>query len=190
MDTARSGDGWAWDPARRTFDAPHASVRLSPREAAILERLIAAGGAPVGRDDLEPDGGREVDFVVRRMRKKIERDPSDPRLLRTVHGVGYQFGRTPVPAAAAPPPSERLVMGDSRIDLELGLVERFGAERTLTPHQRAILAALIEASGRPVHEPHSPAGGGATAARPARSTGWCSSCGGCSSPIRPSRCTC
>jgi two-component system response regulator ResD len=34
---------------------------------------------------------RTVDVHVRRLREKIERDPSVPRLLKTVWGVGYKF---------------------------------------------------------------------------------------------------
>ncbi len=34
---------------------------------------------------------RTVDVHIRRLREKIERDPSEPRLLRTVWGVGYKF---------------------------------------------------------------------------------------------------
>ncbi len=34
---------------------------------------------------------RSVDVYVRRLREKIERDPENPRLLRTVRGAGYRF---------------------------------------------------------------------------------------------------
>jgi DNA-binding response OmpR family regulator len=34
---------------------------------------------------------RTVDAVVSRLRRKIERDPSDPELLLTAWGVGYKF---------------------------------------------------------------------------------------------------
>jgi len=34
---------------------------------------------------------RSVDACVRRLREKVERNPGDPRLLRTVHGAGYVF---------------------------------------------------------------------------------------------------
>jgi two-component system phosphate regulon response regulator PhoB len=32
-----------------------------------------------------------VDVYVRRLREKIERDPEDPRYLRTVRGSGYKY---------------------------------------------------------------------------------------------------
>jgi DNA-binding response OmpR family regulator len=34
---------------------------------------------------------RSIDVRVTRLRHKIEDDPSDPKLIRTVWGVGYQF---------------------------------------------------------------------------------------------------
>ena len=35
---------------------------------------------------------RTVDLHVRRLRTKVEEDPSDPRLIQTVWGVGYRLG--------------------------------------------------------------------------------------------------
>ena len=34
---------------------------------------------------------RSVDTIVKRLRQKIERDPSQPERLLTVWGVGYKF---------------------------------------------------------------------------------------------------
>ena len=34
---------------------------------------------------------RSVDTQVSRLRKKIERDPGDPRIIKTVWGGGYVF---------------------------------------------------------------------------------------------------
>ena len=35
--------------------------------------------------------GRSVDTLVKRLRKKIEEDPADPKLIITVWGDGYKF---------------------------------------------------------------------------------------------------
>ncbi len=35
---------------------------------------------------------RLVDAAIQRLRAKIEEDPSEPKLIRTVRGVGYRFG--------------------------------------------------------------------------------------------------
>jgi two-component system, OmpR family, torCAD operon response regulator TorR len=34
---------------------------------------------------------RTIDVMVNRLRSKIEKDPKEPALLVTVHGLGYQF---------------------------------------------------------------------------------------------------
>jgi DNA-binding response OmpR family regulator len=34
---------------------------------------------------------RSVDTLVKRLRRRIEADPADPKLLLTVWGVGYKF---------------------------------------------------------------------------------------------------
>ncbi|MBF0588808.1 MAG: winged helix-turn-helix domain-containing protein, partial [Magnetococcales bacterium] len=34
---------------------------------------------------------RTVDVMINRLRRKLEVDPKDPRILLTVHGVGYQL---------------------------------------------------------------------------------------------------
>jgi DNA-binding response OmpR family regulator len=50
--------------------------------ATLVERLT-----DVGRDALE----RTIDTHILNLRKKIERDPSDPELIETVVGVGYRL---------------------------------------------------------------------------------------------------
>jgi DNA-binding response OmpR family regulator len=39
------------------------------------------------------EGGfdRSIDAHIKNLRRKIEDDPSDPRYVLTVYGVGYQF---------------------------------------------------------------------------------------------------
>ena len=34
---------------------------------------------------------RTLDQHISQLRKRIERDPANPRVIRTVHGVGYRF---------------------------------------------------------------------------------------------------
>ena len=34
---------------------------------------------------------RSIDIRIARLRRKIERDPADPKLIRTVRGAGYKF---------------------------------------------------------------------------------------------------
>ncbi len=72
---------------------------LTTREAALLSYLATRPGRAVERSDLMREvwnyaGGvvtRTIDNTVARLRAKIEVDPSHPRHLITVHGVGYRF---------------------------------------------------------------------------------------------------
>ena len=68
-------------------------VRLTGREREILRLLAARPGEPVSREELTPPGGgestRAVDVQINRLRRKIEKDPSNPVLLRTIRGEGY-----------------------------------------------------------------------------------------------------
>jgi len=69
-------------------------IRLTDAEAALLSALASRPGASVSRESLINMTGaaandRAVDVQVMRLRRKIERDPSDPRYLQTVRGKGY-----------------------------------------------------------------------------------------------------
>ena len=72
---------------------------LTTREAALIAYLAARPGVPVTRQTLQIEVwgyhgsvvSRTVDTTVRRVRRKIEVEPSRPAHLLTVHGVGYRF---------------------------------------------------------------------------------------------------
>jgi hypothetical protein len=65
--------------ADRVLRRAEASVALSPSEAKVAGRLLAQSGTVVSRDELEhllwPDGavpgGRSLDYVVQRLRRRI-----------------------------------------------------------------------------------------------------------------------
>lgn len=139
----------AWDPSRRVFAGTRGPVRLSTRETRILDALFRAGGSPVPRDELDGGPGRVADFAIRRLRNKIEDDPGAPRIVLTVHGLGYRIGLPAAPPSAAPP-RELLSLGDRELDLDLGIVHRLGEEITLTTLQHAVLRTLVQAGGRTV----------------------------------------
>jgi DNA-binding response OmpR family regulator len=75
------------------------SIDLAPRELAILQALHARKGKAVSRDELfDAAWGRDympnsraLDQYVSSLRRKIERDPARPRIIKTVHGVGYRY---------------------------------------------------------------------------------------------------
>jgi two-component system phosphate regulon response regulator OmpR len=74
-------------------------VRLTATEAALMRIFAAQAGAPVSRDRLVSDLGRDdggaqeraVDVQITRLRRKIEADPRQPRYLQTVRGEGYML---------------------------------------------------------------------------------------------------
>lgn len=77
-----------------------ASVTLSAREADILRWLRRHEGRGVSRADLLQHvwgvprhlRTRAVDMAISTLRQKIERDPSQPRIIVSVKGVGYAWG--------------------------------------------------------------------------------------------------
>ena len=80
-------------------------VRLTPLEARFLQLLFAHGGRTVPAERLlvhvwgnRAGGNRQLlKQLVHRLRQKIEQDPADPRLVRTIPNAGYSLG----PAAGA-----------------------------------------------------------------------------------------
>jgi two-component system, OmpR family, phosphate regulon response regulator OmpR len=70
-------------------------IRLTDREREMLRVLTTSAGETVPRQALagngEAVGERTVDVQVNRLRRKIERDPSNPLIVQTVRGVGYRL---------------------------------------------------------------------------------------------------
>jgi DNA-binding response OmpR family regulator len=74
-------------------------VDLSAKELDLILFFHANAGRVVSRDEaLDAVWGvnyfgttRTLDQHVARVRKKIEKDPAQPRFLTTVHGVGYRY---------------------------------------------------------------------------------------------------
>jgi DNA-binding response OmpR family regulator len=74
-------------------------IELTRKEFGLLRLLAARSGEPVTRDDLLNEvwgydatpTTRTVDNHVASLRAKLEDNPSDPRHLFTVHGVGYKW---------------------------------------------------------------------------------------------------
>jgi two-component system alkaline phosphatase synthesis response regulator PhoP len=84
------------------------TVRLTLMEAEVLRYLIRRAGRVVSRKALledvwglsEDTDTRAIDNFVARLRKYIEDEPSRPRRLLTVRGVGYRFVVGPAAPAA------------------------------------------------------------------------------------------
>jgi len=74
-------------------------IDLSLREVGILHLLHEQRGRVVDRDtffnrlwgvDHAPQS-RTLDQQIAKLRKRIEVDPKNPRLISTVHGAGYRY---------------------------------------------------------------------------------------------------
>lgn len=72
---------------------------LSLRDVKILAMLHRHRGRPVTRDQLFDEcwgldyfpNSRTLDQHISQLRKRIELNSASPRIIRTVHGVGYRF---------------------------------------------------------------------------------------------------
>ncbi len=76
------------------------AIPLTPHEFRLLQTLMAAPGRVFSRDELlgrlypRQEAiviDRVVDVHIGKLRQKIEKDPSNPRYILTVRGVGYRF---------------------------------------------------------------------------------------------------
>jgi len=75
------------------------AIDLTAREMRILLILRERAGKVVSRDDLYDlawgrdfmPSSRALDQYVSALRRKIERDPLRPAIIRTVHGAGYRY---------------------------------------------------------------------------------------------------
>ena len=74
-------------------------VHLTPMEFELLYYMMTHAGEALSKRELfrqvwgyeASDGSNLVEVGVRRLREKIEKDPSSPRYILTVRGVGYRF---------------------------------------------------------------------------------------------------
>ncbi|VVT01889.1 response regulator [Erythrobacter sp. EC-HK427] len=93
-------DGWQLDPLKRRLTDPEGTlVPISTAEFRLLVALLDHPGQVMHRDRLlDMVQGREahlfdraVDNQVSRLRRKIETDSRDPKLIQTVWGGGYRL---------------------------------------------------------------------------------------------------
>lgn len=76
-------------------------VALTPKEFRILAVMAESPGKVFTREDLIDmvwgadfeAGAISIPVYIRRIRAKVEEDPSDPQIVQTVWGFGYRLGR-------------------------------------------------------------------------------------------------
>ena len=91
------------DKEARLATARGVEVRLSPTEFELLHYMMSRAGQAINRMAFFRDvWGYEsiedsslVEVGIRRLREKIEADPSSPRYILTVRGAGYKFADKP-----------------------------------------------------------------------------------------------
>lgn len=88
------------DTDKRRLTLAGKTVSITPHEYALLQALMKRPGRVFTRDELldrlYPMGeavviGRVVDVHIGKLRQKIEPNPSKPRRIITVRGLGYRF---------------------------------------------------------------------------------------------------
>jgi DNA-binding response OmpR family regulator len=91
--------GWQLDRRIRQLTDPVGTpVALTKGEYAMLLAFLEAPQRPLSREHLlqatrvhEDVFDRSIDVQILRLRRKLERDPSAPRVIQTERGVGYIF---------------------------------------------------------------------------------------------------
>jgi len=94
-------DGWELNLNLRRLSGPDGrAVPLTNGEFSLLVVMLGAPNRILSRDQLldlsrlhnDEVFNRSIDVQILRLRRKIERDPGEPRYIRTERGAGYVFG--------------------------------------------------------------------------------------------------
>lgn len=87
--------------AHKLFDAEGAEIPITSMEFDLLKAFAEHPNRVLSRDQLldmahdrdwEPFD-RSIDIRIARIRRKVERDPAKPQVIKTVRGAGYLFAR-------------------------------------------------------------------------------------------------
>ena len=92
--------GWQIDCLLRELKDPNGTrITLTGAEFGLLQVLCERSGRVLSREQLldltqgrsSDSLGRSIDVLISRLRRKIERDPHDPGIIKTVRSGGYLF---------------------------------------------------------------------------------------------------
>ena len=89
------------DPGRHEVTVRGEEVAMPLKEFDLLEILLTNAGRVLTRDTLIDrvwgcnyvGDTKTLDVHIKRLRSKLERDPSNPELIVTIRGVGYRYER-------------------------------------------------------------------------------------------------
>ncbi len=87
--------GWTFDTGNHNLTSPTSEdISLSTAEAHLLHLLLQNTNRLLTRDQLMRERGmsafdRSIDVRISRLRRKIEPDPQNPSMIKTVYGAGY-----------------------------------------------------------------------------------------------------
>lgn len=92
-------DGFEFDFEQLLFLRDGVPVELSRNEQKVLQVLVRSRGSTVPRERLLDRVWGDTEYVdenalsvtIRRLRSKLEDDPSAPRYIKTVYGIGYAW---------------------------------------------------------------------------------------------------
>lgn len=87
------------DPDRHEVTVDGELVGFTPKEFEVLQVLVSRSGKLVTRDHLMDEvwgpayvgDTKTLDVHIKRLRGKIEKDPSNPEHIVTMRGLGYKF---------------------------------------------------------------------------------------------------
>ncbi len=89
--------GWQFDIQRLLLQSPDGrEIHLSAAEAGLLTTLLRRPNKILNREqllgerDVDPFD-RSIDVRISRLRRKLEEDPQNPRIIKTVYGAGYML---------------------------------------------------------------------------------------------------
>lgn len=92
--------GWTFDLTAYELVSPEGKIiPLTSYEYKLLSALVLSGNRVMKRDYLlnlvaerewNPDN-RSVDVLIGKLRKKLEKNPGEPAIIKTIRGTGYKF---------------------------------------------------------------------------------------------------
>ncbi|UCH59212.1 MAG: response regulator transcription factor [Anaerolineales bacterium] len=89
------------DLEKRRVTSSEKCVQVTPLEYRLLKYLMQNAGVVISKENLlknvwgyaESNGDTNlIEATIRRLRKKVEPDPSQPRYIQTIWGAGYRLG--------------------------------------------------------------------------------------------------